>query len=90
MSYVLTSGAEADLRGIIRHTRKEWGAAQARGYVAKLEAGFVRIATGQGVYKELNDIYPALRMARVHAFKPGKKAFFPFDGFASMGEKKPA
>lgn len=64
MNYVLTDDAEADLRGIIRYTRKEWGAAQVRTYVAKRKAGIARVAAGQGVFKELDALYPALRMAR--------------------------
>jgi plasmid stabilization system protein ParE len=32
MGYILTTAAEADLRGIIRHTRKHWGDAQVRRY----------------------------------------------------------
>ncbi len=64
MNYALTSDAEADLRGIIRHTRKEWGAAQVRSYVAKLEAGITCVAAGQGAFRELDALYPALRVAR--------------------------
>lgn len=64
MNYVLTDDAEADLRGIVRYTRKEWGAAQVRTYVAKLKAGITRVAAGQGVFRELDALYPALRMAR--------------------------
>lgn len=36
-AYVLTDAAEADLREIIRYTRKEWGDAQLRRYMAQLE-----------------------------------------------------
>lgn len=64
MTYVLTSDAEVDLRGIIRYTRMEWGEAQVRVYVAKLEESFARVSAGQGVFKEMSDVYPALRMAR--------------------------
>jgi plasmid stabilization system protein ParE len=64
LNYVLTDDAEADLRGIIRYTRKEWGAEQVRTYVAKLKADIARVAAGQGVFKELDALYPALRMAR--------------------------
>lgn len=64
MNYILTEGAEADLRGIIHYTRQEWGTKQVRTYVAKLKAGIARIASGQGTFKELDDLYPALRMAR--------------------------
>jgi plasmid stabilization system protein ParE len=37
--YILTAAAEADMRGIIRYTRKQWGDAQVRGYIATLEQG---------------------------------------------------
>jgi len=62
--YILTAAAEADLRGIIRYTRKEWGAAQVRRYVATLEQGMARLAAGLGAFKDLGAIYPALRMVR--------------------------
>jgi toxin ParE1/3/4 len=64
LNYVLTEDAEADLRGIIRHTSKEWGAQQARIYVAKLKTGIACVAAGQGAFKELDSLYPKLRMAR--------------------------
>lgn len=37
--YVLSDAAEADLRGIIRYTRKQWGDSQVRRYIGKLEQG---------------------------------------------------
>lgn len=64
MTYVLTRDAEADLRGIVRYTRKEWGAAQVRSYVATLKEGIARVAAGEGVFRELDTLYPGLRMAR--------------------------
>ncbi len=63
-AYVLTTDAEADLRGIIRYTRKEWGAAQVRRYIAKLEQGIAALADGHSPFKDMSEIYPALRMAR--------------------------
>jgi plasmid stabilization system protein ParE len=51
------------LRGVIRHTRKEWGDAQVRRYVAKLEQGMARLAAGQGAFKELDEVHPALLVA---------------------------
>jgi plasmid stabilization system protein ParE len=62
-AYVLTHDAEADVREIARYTRKEWGDAQVRRYATKLERGMVRLATGQGHFKDMSAIYPALRMA---------------------------
>ena len=60
--YVLTAAAEDDLRSVIRYTRKQWGSAQVRSYVAKLEQGIVRLASAQGPFKEMGDLYPGLRL----------------------------
>ncbi len=62
--YVLTLAAEADLRGIVRYTRKEWGDAQARRYAAQLERGIEAAASGQGAFRDMSALYPGLRMAR--------------------------
>lgn len=64
IAYVLTDEAEADLRGVIRHTRKHWGDAQVRSYIASLEQGFVDLAAGQGPFKDMGELYPSLCMAR--------------------------
>lgn len=61
--YVLTHAAEADIRGIIRHTRQEWGDAQVRRYITTLEQGMMRLAAGEGPFKDMSAIHPALRMA---------------------------
>lgn len=63
-AYVLTAEAEADLRGIIRYTRKKWGAAQVRRYIARLEEGIASLAAGRGSFRDMSELYPALRMAR--------------------------
>ncbi len=62
--YVLTVAAELDLRGIVRYTRKQWGDAQVRRYVATMERGIARLAAGQGVFKDMSALFPALRMGR--------------------------
>lgn len=62
--YILTAAAEADLRGIIRHTRKQWGDAQVRRYVDDLERGIKRLVAGEGMFNAMDEIRPALRMAR--------------------------
>lgn len=62
-AYVLTRAAEADVRGIIQHTRKEWGDAQVRRYIAKLEQGIAHVAAGHEPFKDMTTLYPALRMA---------------------------
>ena len=63
-SYILLAAAEADLRDIIRYTRKHWGNAQARSYVAKLQRGIEAIAAGQGLFKDMSPLHRGLRMAR--------------------------
>lgn len=62
-TYALTDAAEADLRGIVRYTRKQWGDAQVRSYVSRLEQGIERLAAGEGAFKEMSVIHPGLRMA---------------------------
>ncbi len=63
-AYVLTDAAEADLRDVIRYTREQWGDAQLRRYIAKLEQGIIRLAAGQETFRDMSALYPALRMAR--------------------------
>lgn len=62
-SYVLTKSAEADLREITRYTLEQWGAAQCRTYIADLEQKAESLATGKGLFKEMNAIMPNLRVA---------------------------
>ncbi|AXI82794.1 type II toxin-antitoxin system RelE/ParE family toxin [Xylella taiwanensis] len=62
--YVLTAAAESDLRGIVRYTRKQWGDAQVRRYIATLEQGIASLADGRGVFKDMSALFPALRMGR--------------------------
>ena len=63
MHYTLTQAAEADLREIIRHTRRQWGDTQARRYLASLEQGIRHLADGQGAFRKMDALYPSLRMA---------------------------
>ncbi|WP_156034856.1 type II toxin-antitoxin system RelE/ParE family toxin [Pseudorhizobium marinum] len=53
---VLTSEAEAHLRGIIRYTRKEWGTAQVRRYFGDLEEGIATLAAGQGLFTDMGEV----------------------------------
>jgi toxin ParE1/3/4 len=62
--YVLTAAAESDLRGIVRYTRKPWGDAQVRRYIATLEQGITSLANGRGAFKDMSALFPALRMGR--------------------------
>lgn len=61
--YILTAAAEADMRGIIRYTRKQWGDVQVRRYITELERGIARLAARQGAYRDMSALYPALLMA---------------------------
>ncbi len=63
-AYRLTAAAEDDLREIIRYTRKQWGDAQARRYVAALEEGFASLAAGKVRFKDMSALFPTLRMTR--------------------------
>lgn len=63
-AYILTTDAEADLRGIIRYTRKQWGTAQVRRYIAGLEHAIAGHAAGQGPFKDMSELFPELRMMR--------------------------
>ena len=61
--YVLSNAAEADLREIIRYTRKQWGDAQVHRYISELERRIARLAAGQEPFRDMSEIYPALCMA---------------------------
>ncbi|AAO28822.1 type II toxin-antitoxin system RelE/ParE family toxin [Xylella fastidiosa subsp. morus] len=62
--YILTAAAETDLRSIIRYTRKQWGDAQMRRYIATLEQDMASLAAGRGVFRNMSVLFPALRMGR--------------------------
>lgn len=62
--YVLTAAAESDLRDIVRYTRKQWGDAQVRRYIATLEQGIANLADGRGMFKDMSALFPGLRMGR--------------------------
>jgi Plasmid stabilization system protein len=61
-AYILTTDAEADLRGIIRYTRKQWGTAQVRRYIARLEHGIAALAAGRSSFRDMSELFPELRM----------------------------
>ncbi len=61
--YVLTRGAEDDLRSIVRYTVRQWGQRQCRAYIAELEARASSLACGQGVFKDMSALLPGLRVA---------------------------
>jgi len=62
--YLLTAKAEADLRNNIRYTRKEWGDTQTRRYIDKLEQGIVSLTDGKSASRDMDDLYPNLRMKK--------------------------
>lgn len=61
-SYVLALAAEADLRDVVRYTRKKWGDAQARIYLATLKGCIDGVAIGHSLFKDMTGLYPGLRM----------------------------
>lgn len=61
-AYVLHPAAEADLREIVRYTRKQWGDAQTRSYIGKLARSVERVAAGQSMSSDMAALYPGLRM----------------------------
>lgn len=63
-AYVLTAAAESDLRDIVKYTRRQWGDAQTRRYIATLEQGIASLVDGRGVFKDMSAFFPALRMGR--------------------------
>jgi len=63
--YVLTHGAAGDLNEIVRYTSKNWGQAQCRAYVSRIESAATELAYGQGVFRNRGDLVPGLRVRRV-------------------------
>lgn len=63
-SYVLTLAAETDLREIIRYTRREWGAAQARLYAGRLQRCVEALAARESRGRDASALHPGLQMAR--------------------------
>ena len=62
-AYILAKDAEADLRDIVQYTLDKWGAAQCRTYMAELEKTAEAVAKGEGVFKDMSDVLPGLRVA---------------------------
>ncbi len=60
--YILTRAAEADLREVIRYTRRQWGTAQARRYASELQNCVEALASGEGRHRDVGDLHPGLRM----------------------------
>lgn len=64
IDYVLTLAAEADIRSIVRYTRQQWGDAQVRAYMSRLESGIGRFAAGEGAFRDMSAMHAGLRMMR--------------------------
>lgn len=62
--YLLTRAAEADLRDIVRYTRRQWGDVQARRYLETLQTGAAALAAGEGRLRDMRDLHPGLLMIR--------------------------
>jgi toxin ParE1/3/4 len=62
-SYVVSRAAAADLREITNYTVKQWGEDKCRAYIAELEQCTDALSKGVGVYKDMSDLHPGLRMA---------------------------
>ena len=63
-TYTLTAAAGADLREVVRYTRRQWGEVQARRYAGRLRSCIQALATGEGAHRDAGVFYPGLRMAR--------------------------
>lgn len=63
-NYILTDEAANDMRNLIQYTRKTWGVAQTRRYADSLEKGIIRLAGDPLRFRDMSELYPALRMAR--------------------------
>lgn len=44
--YVYSKSADADLREIVRYTKKHWGPAQARGYAKQVDDAAAEVGQG--------------------------------------------
>jgi plasmid stabilization system protein ParE len=79
-SHVFAPAAAADVRDITRYTLEEWGAAQARRYVAQIEQVAAGLASGSLPFRDLSTVLPGLRVAmsgKHHVFcllRPGQPA----------------
>lgn len=63
-AYILTRGAAADLREIVRYTQREWGTKQCREYTQQIEIVATELALARGVYLVRDDLFPGLRVRR--------------------------
>jgi toxin ParE1/3/4 len=62
MSFRVTEPAEADLIGIARYTRRQWGLDRVESYINSLFESFQRLADNPEVGHERGDLRPGLRI----------------------------
>jgi plasmid stabilization system protein ParE len=60
--FVYSLEAQAELREIVRHTARQWGAAQARSYARQIDEAAGDLATGEGFFKDWGQLLPGLRV----------------------------
>lgn len=60
--YEISLAAEQDWRNIVRYTLKNHGEKLTRKYMQQLEDCIENMANGEGYYKEMDDLYPSIRM----------------------------
>lgn len=63
-AYVLTATAATELRDIVSYTYTRWGDRQAGLYSAKLLNCMNAVATGRGIFRDMDALHPGLRMIR--------------------------
>ena len=61
--YILTSGAESDIRGILDYTLNRWGAGQAEKYVLQFEQCLKDLVSGQRSGKTFSTELPEIRVS---------------------------
>jgi plasmid stabilization system protein ParE len=78
--FVYSLEAQAELREIVRHTARQWGAARARSYARQIDEAAGDLATGQGFFKDWGQLLPGLRVKAVGShfvfcvIRPGRPA----------------
>lgn len=60
--FVYARQAQAELREMVRHTARQWGAAQARTYARQIDEAAADLARGEGVFKDWGTVLPGLRV----------------------------
>ena len=63
-SYELTQDADKDIESIVRYTIEEWGEAQAKQYLDKLEKCFQKIARHDVISRTFSKRFPQVLVTR--------------------------